>query len=347
VDTFYKLTFFVLMLGGLIISHELGHYIAATLLGIRVREFGLGLPPRLLKLGEWRGTLFSLNAVPLGGFVRPEGEFDPAVPNGLAAAAPWKRIVVFAAGPLVNVVVGFMVLIVGFMVGWPDRVRVIDVMPDSPAAQAGLRFEDVLVKVNEVEIHDPRDWSDAAYANLGQAMRVEVERGGAPLVFTLTPDTTWSPTQRPTGLSVVREMVQYPFFTAVQRAVERVMLQLRETVALPVRAITQQLKPNEARLTGLLGLKQVSDRIVENAVQGQILYPVLNLIALISVALGFTNLLPIAALDGGRIAFAVLEIVRGKPFNARYEKMIHAAGMVAILSLMVVLIVQDYLHPIF
>jgi len=98
VDTVIKLAFFILMLGGLIFFHELGHFLMATGLGIRVQEFGLGLPPRLLKLGEWRGTAFTLNWIPLGGFVRPVGEFDPAVADGLAASAAWKRAAVFAAG---------------------------------------------------------------------------------------------------------------------------------------------------------------------------------------------------------------------------------------------------------
>ena len=346
-DILVKLSFFIFMLGGLIFCHEAGHFLAARGLGIQVREFGLGLPPRLLRLGEWRGTAFTLNWVPLGGFVRPAGDFDPTFVGGLAASPAWKRIVVFAAGPLSNLLVGYLILVVAFRLGWPDQLRVAGVRPGSPAAAAGVRAGDLLLRANGATIHDARDWTAFAEDNLNQPVRLEIQRGAGVVTLSLTPRSDWSSDRRLTGLDLRPVTLKYPLPAASRRAAERVALQIHETVMLPIRALRGELKPGEARLSGLVGLKQISDKILENAFRSRTLQPVLNLTALISVALGFTNLLPIAALDGGRLAFALLELLRRRPVNAQREKLVHLVGMAAILSLMAVLIVQDVLYPVF
>lgn len=346
-DILLKLLFFIFMLGGLIFAHELGHFLAAMRFNIRVKEFGLGLPPRAVRLFEWRGTSFTLNWIPLGGFVRPLGEFDPSVAGGLAASKPWQRIVVFAAGPLMNLVVGYLILVVAFSLGWPDQLKVIDVLPDSPAASAGLQVNDIFLRANGQVIHDNYEWGLLVKANLERPIALEVQRGEAVVPLTLTPNTAWAATAHPTGLAFTRLIVRYSPLAASRRALERIALQIHETVMLPVRALLGQLAPDEARLSGLVGLKQISDKILDDAIAGRWLYPVLNLTALISVGLGFMNLLPFAALDGGRIAFALLEILRRRPVDARREKLVHVVGMVALLGFMLALVVQDLLRPVF
>jgi len=110
VSGFVTLIIFMLALGGMIFVHELGHFIAARWAGIQVEEFGFGLPSKkLVTLFKWQGTEFTIHALPLGGFVRPKGENDPNVPGGLAAANPWKRLVVLFAGPLMNLVTAIVV----------------------------------------------------------------------------------------------------------------------------------------------------------------------------------------------------------------------------------------------
>ena len=110
VSGFVTLIIFILALGGMIFVHELGHFIAARWAGIEVEEFGFGLPSyKLATLFTWQGTEFTLHALPLGGFVRPKGENDPNVPGGLAAANPWKRLVVLFAGPFMNLITAVIV----------------------------------------------------------------------------------------------------------------------------------------------------------------------------------------------------------------------------------------------
>src|SRR5574339_880446 len=133
---------FILAFGGIVLIHEFGHFMAARLCKIEVEEFGIGLPtPGAITLFTWQGTRFTFNWLPFGGFVRPKGENDPNVPGGLAAATPWKRLVVLFAGPLMNLVAA--VLIYSFIVtriGAYDinRVLISGVSPQSPAEAAGM-----------------------------------------------------------------------------------------------------------------------------------------------------------------------------------------------------------------
>ncbi len=347
VEAIRNLLVFVALLGGLVFVHELGHAVAALLCGVRVREFGLGFPPRLLRLGAWRGIELSLNWLPLGGFVRLDGECDPAIPGGLAASAPFKRLAVLAAGPGANVVFGFLLFTLAFMSGWPEGVSILAVAPGSPAEAAGLRAGDVVLRVDGAALQGSEQWLNAASAKLGQPMTLELLRGQAALTVVLTPNTAWSPEKRPTGVTVTRHLVQHSVASASAHALAQTWQVVASTLALPARLATGQLQAKDVRLTSPVGLKQVSDRIVNNTFQWGEAFPLLSLAALVSVALGFTNLLPIPALDGGHLAFLLLEVLRRKRLNARHERLAHLAGMAALYALMAGLVIQDFLHPLF
>ena len=119
--------------------HELGHFFAARFFKVEVEEFGIGFPPRLATLFTSKGTRFTLNWIPLGGFVRPKGENDPSVPGGLAAANPWVRLGVLFAGPMMNILLGVILsVIVVYNLGEPDKVKIAEISPNSPAALGWL-----------------------------------------------------------------------------------------------------------------------------------------------------------------------------------------------------------------
>src|SRR5512147_1653588 len=124
--TALNLLIFILVFGGMVIVHELGHFIAARLVKVEVEEFGIGLPtPGAITLFTWQGTRFTLNWLPLGGFVRPKGENDPTIEGGLAAANPWKRLVVLFAGPLMNLLTALLIYtFISNQAGIPDATRV-------------------------------------------------------------------------------------------------------------------------------------------------------------------------------------------------------------------------------
>src|SRR5919106_3753998 len=152
---------FILAFGGMVLIHEFGHFIVARLSKIEVEEFGIGLPtPGALTLFTWQGTRFTLNWLPLGGFVRPKGENDPTILGGLAAASPWKRLAVLFAGPLMNLLTAVVIYSIIFTrVGVPDtnRVLVSSVVEDGPAAQAGFEYGDVFINGNGKPIRSIED----------------------------------------------------------------------------------------------------------------------------------------------------------------------------------------------
>jgi regulator of sigma E protease len=337
---------FVIILGALVFVHELGHFIAARMSRVKIKEFGFGLPPRLWKITRWRDTEITLNWLPFGGFVRPEGEYDPTVPEGLAASSPWKRLGVFAAGPVVNLLIGLCLLAVGFMAGWPDRVEVVDVFAGSPAEIAGLQPQDVIVQVNDTVVHNTTELRNLIYENRGQSISFDIQRNAELSTITLTPRDEWPEGEGPAGFLTTGVIVKHKLPTAVRRAVEQMIALVQETTNLTIRLASGQMTSGEARITGPVGLKQVSDQAVANAVQWNEWFPILYLGAWMSTAIGLTNLLPLPALDGGRALFVGIEILRRRRISMKVEKAIHAAGVLALLVLLAVLTLNDILHPL-
>ncbi len=170
---------FVLGIVILIILHEFGHFIAARALKVDVEEFGLGFPPRITRLFRAWGTDFTLNAIPLGGFVRPKGENDRTVEGGLAAASPGVRIAVSVAGPVMNILVGILLgVVIFYNLGKPvtDKVLIQQVAEGSPAAVAGLQAGDLIVEVNGSEIDSQETLKNITQQNLGTSITLVYQR---------------------------------------------------------------------------------------------------------------------------------------------------------------------------
>ena len=337
---------FALVLGGLIFFHELGHFLVSIRLGVKIKEFGLGFPPRILILGKWNNTDFTLNAIPLGGFVRPAGEDDPTIKDGLAAAKPIHRLAILVAGSATNMLLGVLVLTFGFVSGWPDRVSIVEVASTSPAATIGLKPGDVILTANNKDIHLPLELADITYDNLGQPVLLEIDRQGNIMKMTVVPRSTWPDDQGPIGVSLSWKIMDYPIHKAVLRALQETGMQLKEIMLLPVRLITSQIQPSQVRLISPIGLKAINDHAVGAAVELGELFPILQLVAFVSLALAVTNLMPLPALDGGRILFVIVEIIRGRRISPKKEGLVHFVGMTVLLGLMAVLVVQDLIDPI-
>src|SRR5512135_409398 len=161
---------FIVVFGGIILLHEFGHFIVAKLMHIKVDEFGIGFPPRIVKLFTWKGTDFTLNWIPLGGFNKLKGENDPGLADGLAAASPLRRIPVLLAGAAMNLLTAVVVYTFFFaQVGIPDRhtVQVGIIAPNSPAQQAGLKTGDLVISANGQPVTSTKQMIDIAYSKLG------------------------------------------------------------------------------------------------------------------------------------------------------------------------------------
>src|SRR5687767_538262 len=187
------LSFFI-VIGPLIFFHELGHFLAARWNNIHVEEFGIGYPPRMLTLFERNGTKYTLNWLPLGGFMRPAGEEDPQVGGGFASSSKKARIAVLAGGPGANVIIAFVLLFVMFMTGAPVELpgaEIVAVEPNSPAADAGLEEGDIIMRADDVEISSYDKLTSHilqhTQENPGEPITLTVQRAGETLNLDVVP----------------------------------------------------------------------------------------------------------------------------------------------------------------
>jgi regulator of sigma E protease len=336
-------------LGFLVFVHELGHFLTALRMGIKVEEFGFGYPPRIATLTHWRGVPVTLNWLPLGGFVRmagEEGNFD--VEGSLAQAPPWKKIPVMAAGAIMNILAAIVIFGIVGMYEPLGPVTVTNVSPGSPAEQAKLQAQDVILEVDGQPVDSTRELQAMIKERQGQATKLDVQRSDPQ-----SGDTTFNVTVTPAngvigvGITVPTNKVtdhHYDFnpLHALSFGLEQTWLWAGRMIAGVGLIIGSFFGATQTQATGgfagPVGIARITGQVAREG--GLISY--LNLTALISVNLAVFNLLPIPALDGSRIVFALVEWVRrGKRVPPEKEAMVHAVGMIALLGLMLLVTFSD------
>ena len=467
---------FVLVLIPAVLIHELGHFFVAKAVGITILEFGLGMPPRLAKLFTLDGTDYTLNWLPLGGFVRPLGEDmvhqlgDEAVEKdrqeaearglrktlSVNEASPFSRIAFFAGGALANFLLAVVLFAIVAMIGIPKivggRTIVAGVPEASVVAQAGLQPNDVIEKINGEYFTDSLDFLSRVYAadgqpvtlslirpdaanpeaepvareitftpdvegsspstsaypiilavsqnspadtagiepndliesfngerittfadlrrltqqNLGKSVSLTIKRGDETLTVSLTPRENPPANEGSMGITSIEGsayvddgtglvvqsgpeqeiIVSESFGTAVQYAVTRVGDVLGTILRVPSELIQGTMSAEAARPVSVVGIGQMGGVFLQESVQQNQPTIILNFIAVICIALGLTNLLPIPALDGGRILFVLIELVRGRPIAPEREGLVHLVGLAILLSAMVILVVNDLVNPV-
>jgi regulator of sigma E protease len=342
---------FVIALAMLIFIHELGHFIVSKLLGIEIEEFGFGYPPRMLTLFERGGTKFTLNWLPFGGFVRPKGENDPTIEGGMAAANPWKRIAILLAGPTMNLLtaVVLFIAIYGIIGSLPDRNRVqlVDIAPDSPASAAGLQAGDILVSVGGVDIQALDTVKTQIYANLGTPLNFVYERNG------VTQEVSITPLANPGNTGAVGIYMSYPMkafsiWGAIPESFTSLYEYCKELFTMVGQMIQGQSTASEGRLVGIKGMFDLYASVRERTGTPGVptIVNVMLFFASISISLGIMNLLPIPALDGGRILFALPEIIFHRRIPPKYEVWVNFISFALLILLMIFINLQDFIHPI-
>jgi regulator of sigma E protease len=342
------LLLFFVVLGTLLLGHELGHFIAARLRGVKVDEFGIGFPPRILTLFEAGGTKYTLNWIPLGGFVRPSGEDDPDVPGGLAGSSKTTRAIVLAAGPAANVILAFLAFLFAFRFAAPNLEKVIisEVSPNTPAFEAGILKGDLVLEVSGVKVDSFQSIQEQIVQSLGEELLLTLEREGESIQFTLVPRTDWPEDQGPIGVTLGYPLAQLTWGEAARTSLESMKAQVIGILQLPSRLISGEASQEEARISGLKGIHDMLawasavDRSSERP------FITMNIIGVISLGLALANLLPIPALDGGRLMFVLIEAVIGRRISPQFEGLAHAIGFAFLLLLMVYFNLQDFINPI-
>ena len=342
---------FFLVIGPLILIHEAGHFVVAKLNGIHVTEFGIGFPPRLLTLFERGGTRYTINAIPLGGFVRPLGEDDPRIEGGLAAAPKRARLAVLSAGAGANVLAAYFILVATFMLGWQEVVpgaSIEDVAPGSPAEAAGLGVGDIVRYADEQHIDQRDTLIEYIHTHTGQPVTLQVERDGEVLDISLTPREEWPEGQGPTGILVGSPVSfrKYGFFEALGGAAEEMVTSVRLFVDIPVLIIRENLPLRFLRPVSVVGISQIGGQAIEKSLYVGQWFPILRLTSFVSLALALTNMLPLPALDGGRITFVLLEAVRGRRVEPEHEGLVHFVGLAVLVTLMMVFVYLDLVDPL-
>lgn len=344
----------ILMFGILITIHEAGHFWAARLNKIPVREFAIGFGPKLI---AWKSkkheTDFSLRLIPMGGFCAFYGEDDgteeaKADPRYFGNFSAWRRLVTIIAGPVMNILLAFIVAVSFFALSGiptitgPASTTVQSVNADGPASLAGFQALDKIVSVNGIAVTDNvSELINEATANGETAINVVVDRPGeGEMALSVTPLYDHSARRYMMGVSLMTSVPQEwrtgTFGEMITSAIDMCI----ETGTGIIKVLGNLIFRGEGmnNLTGLVG---VTETIVKTTQSSQ-LPGYLYLMCMISINLGLFNLLPIPGLDGSRIIFLLIEAVRGKPFKR--EGYVHAFGMILLFALMIWINLRDVLR---
>ncbi len=345
---------FLLVLGLLVFIHELGHFVTAKRAGVKVEEFGFGFPPRLVAVRRGE-TEYSLNLIPLGGFVRMQGEDDPTEPRSFARAAKRWRSLILLAGPVMNLVLAVLLFAGAYAVGWPTptrwEVHVMNVVAGSPAERAGVQPDDVIVRLGDSPIEDTATLQARTQELLGRPTTLVVRRGDAEHTLPITPNPSWEQGRGALGVTIQNrpssfEPVAYPVGEALWQGLQRTADMVAFTLTVPVMIARGLLPAEVARPVGPYGIYEVTSQAAAQTVSTGWWFPILYVAAALSVGLGIANLLPIPGLDGGRLLFIAIEAIRGRRVSPQIEGLIHMVGVAVLLALVVVISYYDVTVPL-
>jgi len=344
---------FLLVLSILILVHELGHFLVARRAGIKVEEFGFGIPPRLIgkKIGE---TIYSINWLPFGGFVRLHGEqgeeeiTDPR--RAFSNKSRKARSLVVVAGVIMN----FILAIVAFAIvysfsGIPrdtGKLKVIDVSTGSPAQVAGMVVGDVITKIGKDSVTSSDDFAGKIAAAKGKLTVFEVQRtlSGQSLTvkISITPRENPPEGEGPIGITYTTMEIYYP--PAWQRPFYGIYYGFKdavywgETIVLGLWGLVTGLFKGQIPqgVSGPVGIFAVTTEAAKNGI-----LTLINFVGILSVNLAILNILPFPALDGGRLLFIGIEAVTGRKVSPRVEGTIHNIGMIILLMLLLAITIGD------
>ncbi len=338
----WPILFAILFFGVIIALHEFGHFLTAKLFRIQVNEYSIGMGPAILKkkLGE---TLYAWRLFPIGGYVAMEGEDeDSENPRAFNNQKAWKRFIVVAAGATVNILLGLLLVCV--MLGadkeMPSRT-VSDVSAAMQSEENGVRAGDVILRINNTKVVSARDLYYDLYRDEDGVFEIVVKRDGEKLTLTDLP------------VSYSAEEGYCDFVVGYQKTTVLNLLPgaVRETASMTklvwlslIDMIRGKYGLNE--LSGPVGTIEIVAETASDAVKGSNYSMIIFILAFITVNIGIVNLLPLPALDGGRLLFILIEMIARKPVPKKFEAWVHAAGFVLLIGLMILITFNDIVNLI-
>jgi regulator of sigma E protease len=352
----------VVLFGLLIFFHELGHFILAKAVGVKVLKFSLGFGPKLVsrKIGE---TEYLISAIPLGGYVKPLGEDveeelkEEEKPRAFNYQPVWKRVSIVIAGPLFNLILAYIIFVAFMGLNLPVAIPELDsitttiesVQAGSPAEKAGIKREDSIVSINDAPVRDWTEMAEIFSKSPGKELRVGVSRGSELIGVNVTPEPTEIEDEAGNKTVVGRIGISKKYSTRVIEGSGLLNAPIKGLEAvwgwcvLTVEVVVKLF-------SGSLSAKQVGGPIliVDAAAKAASIgaYAYFNFIAIISINLAILNLLPVPVLDGGHIMFLSIEAIRGKPLSDKILIFANKAGMALLLLLITFVIYNDTIRII-
>lgn len=344
---------FILIIALLIIIHELGHFIAAKKSGVLVEEFGFGFPPRIfsIKRGE---TVYSLNLLPFGGFVKVYGEeyheeskiSDKLKDRGFIYKKPWQKSLIIIAGIAGNFILAWVLISYIFTQGVPiptNKVIVENAQINSPAQKAGIKKNDVISKIvvrnTAYNLTSTSELIDLTSKFAGEPMILEIKRGSEKVQVSLTPRKNPPKNQGPLGIVITSTTFRtYAWYEAPFYAFGETLNRTKQITIGLFQVLGQVFtfqKPS-VEVAGPIGIAQLTGQVVKH---GGSIIP--EFIAMLSLNLAVINILPFPALDGGRLTFVLYEWVTRKRVNRNFERYVNTFGIIILLSLAVIISIND------
>lgn len=332
----------ILLFSAIILFHELGHFLLAKANGIRVNEFSLGLGPTIV--GFTKGeTKYSIKLLPFGGACMMEGEDSQSDDDrSFQKKSVWARISVVAAGPIFNFIMAFVlaVIILGNIgISTPTVAQVED---GYGAQTAGLQAGDEIIKMNHKHIHFFKEISMYTLFHAGETVEVTYERNGERHIVEVQPTYDEEQGRYRYGIDGSGEYTKVGPIKTLQYSVYEVKYWIQYTVGSLKMLLTRQVSVND--LSGPVGIVKTIGDTYDMSKSDGVFYVwmnLLNLALLLSANLGVMNLLPIPALDGGRLVFLVIEAIRGKRVSEDKEGMVHFIGLLCLFGLMILIMFND------
>lgn len=316
----------------LILGHELGHFIAAKKAGFEVEEFGFGLPPKIFGK-KIKGTIYSINAIPFGGFVKVKGLVPEEGDASQKLPPAWKRLIVFIAGIAMNFVIAWIAFSIIFLIGVKQTVYIEAVMPDSPAKVAGIKDYDSIRDFGTV-----KELTEYIGQNPNQEITLNLSREGKDVSVKVTPKADETGKVK-IGVALQEGGIQkQPFFSAIGQGFMRTV----DTTSYIIQALIHML--GSADFSGTSGPVGVFRAVSVAESMGMVYF--LQLLAVVSVNLFVINFLPFPALDGGHLLFLMIEKIRRKPLSQKVVGIVNTIGFFILLALMFLATAKDIVNLI-
>lgn len=365
---FTTIIIFLLILSLLVFVHEFGHFFTARKFGVKADEFGIGFPPRAIGIykdskNRWRklignkeldslegddkpvDTVYSLNWLPLGGFVKIKGQDgeNPQDQDSFGSKKIWKRAIILVAGVFMNVVLAFVLFSTCYIIGAPQsvasggKIQITEVSKNSPAAVGGVLSGDVISSIDGINFETISDLQEYINVKGGQEISLAIVRQDEVVNLNVIPEVKDDKALIGIGLDQI-DVVSYPFFQAIWEG-------LKHTVILFWMIIVAFFKLIYDLIVGTGVGDAVGGPIRIAQMTGEVarfgLVNLFNFTALLSLNLAVINLLPLPALDGGRILFLIIEKIKGKPVKRETEALVHNIGFMLLMALIVLITYKD------